>query len=254
MKSFAPILCLLAASFLHAQTEADPFKTQTDAPAEPRWEGPQQVSCCFEVFKLDQKSAAEQLAQRTPDIEFYESLVKQATGGTLQREVLMIVRARSGEKATAKSASDFIFPTEYDAIVNRPPQDPSASADSPEATSLSLALPSGSENPILKPCAFETRELGLTAEISPNLGMNGEIIDLSVNLERVLHHGNQAYGNGLARVEMPIFDRQEIRTALTCRVNRPLLIGSFNPSSHTPNPDSPSEVWLVFMTATLSRP
>lgn len=141
------------------------------------------------------------------------------------------VTARSGEKATIEIVREFIYPTEYD-----PPEVPdSIGGGGGGGLGGGLgggAIPSIPVTPA-NPTAFETRNTGVTLEIAPNIGADNFVIDLNFAPEIVEFEGFINYGSPIQapssdllgnpvtltitenRIEMPVFSRRSVNTALT---------------------------------------
>lgn len=139
------------------------------------------------------------------------------------------VTARSGQKATIEVIREFIYPTEYEA-----PQLPT-SVGTGSTTTLAGGAALGGSFPVTPatPTAFETRNTGVTLEIEPTIGENDFVIDLRflpeiVEFEGFINYGSpilspgtDALGNPVNsvitenRIEMPIFAKRSVNTALT---------------------------------------
>ncbi|BCX46528.1 generalpathway protein,type II secretion system [Haloferula helveola] len=140
------------------------------------------------------------------------------------------VTARSGEKATIEIIREFIYPTEYE-----PPELPnSVGGGVNNGGGIGLGGGGGSF-PVTPatPTAFETRNTGVTLEIAPNIGANDFVIDLNFAPEIVEFEGFVNYGSPIQspstdllgnpttvtitenRIEMPVFSKRSVNTALT---------------------------------------
>ncbi len=139
------------------------------------------------------------------------------------------VTARSGEKATIEIIREFIYPTEYE-----PPELPNSVGGGFNGGGGILG---GSNNsfPVTPatPTSFETRNTGITLEILPNIGANDFVIDLNFAPEIVEFEGFVNYGSPIQspstnligqpttvtvtenRIEMPVFSKRSVSTALT---------------------------------------
>jgi general secretion pathway protein D len=140
------------------------------------------------------------------------------------------VTARSGEKATIEIVREFIYPTEYE-----PPELPNQVGGNVGGGLLGGGGGGGQGFPVTPatPTAFETRNTGVTLEIAPNIGADNFVIDLNfapeiVEFEGFVNYGspiqspsNDALGNPTTvtitenRIEMPVFSRRSVNTALT---------------------------------------
>lgn len=168
-------------------------------------------------------------ADATPLRKTVAGMVKKGDAKVL--ETMMVV-ARSGEKATSEGISEFIYPTEYE-----PPELPSEvdlpdkdGGLSPEDIKALWALRTPAT-----PTSFETRNLGSTLEVGPNIGERGRIIDLMLSPEIVWHAGNtvwvetkDALGN-VSKIEMPRMYKLSVRTAITCIDGQYNLVAVLSP-------------------------
>ncbi|MCU0795500.1 MAG: type II and III secretion system protein [Akkermansiaceae bacterium] len=140
------------------------------------------------------------------------------------------VTARSGEKATIEIIREFIYPTEYE-----PPELPN-SVGATGGIGGGIGLGGGASSfPVTPatPTSFETRNTGVTLEIAPNIGNNDFVIDLNFAPEIVEFEGFINYGSPIQspstdllgnpttvtitenRIEMPVFSKRSVNTALT---------------------------------------
>ncbi|MBB5351896.1 general secretion pathway protein D [Haloferula luteola] len=140
------------------------------------------------------------------------------------------VTARSGEKATIEIIREFIYPTEYE-----PPELPNSVGTGTSFGGGGLLGSSASSFPVTPatPTSFETRNTGVTLEIAPNIGSNDFVIDLNFAPEIVEFEGFVNYGSPIQspstdllgnpttvvitenRIEMPVFSKRSVNTALT---------------------------------------
>ena len=139
------------------------------------------------------------------------------------------VTARSGEKATIEIIREFIYPTEYE-----PPELPNSVGGG--GNNNGGILGGGAQSfPVTPatPTSFETRNTGVTLEIAPNIGANDFVIDLQFAPEIVEFEGFINYGSPIQspssdllgnpttvtitenRIEMPVFSKRSVNTALT---------------------------------------
>lgn len=106
------------------------------------------------------------------------------------------VTARSGERAVVNIIREFRYPTEFD-----PPQIPQSVGT---GTSFGSAITTGfTTSPIITPttpAAFETRNLGVTLEVTPVVGPDGYTIDLDLSPEVIDFDGFVNYGTPIRSV------------------------------------------------------
>lgn len=167
-------------------------------------------------------------ADATPLRKQVQELVKKGEAKVMET---MILNARSGEKATAESINEFIYPTEYE-----PPQLP-CNAISNRANDLSLDDIKILENlfNFATPTSFETRNLGNTLEIEPLIGGDDQYIDLRLAPDMVWHTGETVWverkdslGNSI-KIQMPKIYSMRIATAVTCKEGEYVLAAVQSP-------------------------
>jgi type II secretory pathway component GspD/PulD (secretin) len=128
-----------------------------------------------------------------------------------------IVHTRSGQRAKTESILEVIYPTE-------------AEKD--------------------RPAAFETRNVGITLEVDPQVGPDGQIIDVNLVPELVEHvddveHGPTAEG---VPVKMPLFHTAKLTTSVSVPNGRYVLLGTTN-LFEPADPNRKDPIVLVFLRA-----
>ena len=251
---------------LHGQEPpTDPFRTPKTVNAPARSE-PANISICYEAFSLPLAMAAKLQRQQLGDSELYKQLVAAVEKNTARQETFVMLRAKSGQKATTESVSETIYPTDFEppklpgstGVATTPPDvknqpTPAPAAQNPSGT----PIPFGSySNPFpATPCAFETRNVGSTLEIEPTLGWDDKVLDVRLVPEIVTLVGRSSWGQGLSTTEMPTFESQRLNMAFSAQVNQPFLLGTISrPPVSTVDPDSANRVWFAFVTGTLAKP
>jgi hypothetical protein len=265
MKSKTLLIIGLTIVSLHGQQPpADPFRTPktADVPATPMSEELINISICYEAFSLPLAMAAKLQRQQPGDSDLYKLLIEGVEKDTVRQETFVILRARSGQKAVTESITEDIYPTEVappelpNSVSVAIPHDIPALApdvakpkDSPELGSMD-----GVKTPAT-PAKFETRNVGATLEIEPNLSDDFKYLDIRMSPEIVTSVERSSWGQGLSTTEMPTYETQRILTAFTTRINQPFLLGSVSrPPVSKVDPDSANRVWFAFVTGTLAKP
>ncbi len=141
------------------------------------------------------------------------------------------VTTKSGNRAVVNVIREFRYPTEFD-----PPQVPQSSGTS--TTSGGRVTGGFVTSPIITPTtpsAFETRNIGVTLEVTPTVGADGYTIDLDLSPEVVDFDGFINYGSpilgltssgGIASrpsssiispnvINQPIFSTRKVTTSVT---------------------------------------
>ncbi|MDB6076686.1 MAG: hypothetical protein JWO82_433 [Akkermansiaceae bacterium] len=245
----------------------DPFAPEAEkapveqAPGDENQDGPKQVSLRFETFSLESADAAAMLRAGLEGKALYEKLIQKVEKKEVTQECLIVLRARSGEKALVEGISEQIYPTEYEPPYT-PPSRPTPPAPAPNATPAAIAaaaaaaaqpensMPSGSAPAC--PTSFETRNVGWTFEVEPTIGANNKVVDLRFAPNRTVKGPNSIHGQGLSKTEMPTFETQRINAAITVNANVPFFIGTFNRTPEAQiDPATAKRVWFAFITPTI---
>jgi hypothetical protein len=257
LKSF--FLTTLLITGLHAQEpQADPYRTPAAVPAGGRNFEPFNISICYEVFSLPLAMAAAWQREQPADSELYKRLIAEIGKESVRQESLVILRARSGQKATTENISEQIYPTEFD-----PAQTPNSVSGSVTSNAAEGAKPVAAATlkpveGIRTPChakSFETRNTGTTLEIEPTCDEDRTLVDLRMIPEHVTMTGRSSWGQEFSTTEMPEFETQRINSAATMKFNQPFLVGTISrPPVSKVDPDSANRVWFAFVTATIAKP
>ena len=256
-----PILCVASGVLVLAEEAVpDPFDkdgggvqgSQVD-PFDPDINAPRYVQVQVEFVEMAHEDLTKLLFLSKPESSDATELRK--TVGEMVRkdeasvlETMMVV-ARSGEKATGEGIREFIYPTEYE-----PPEVPNEvdipdkeSGLTPEEIKLMWMLRTPAT-----PTSFETRNLGNTLEVAPNIGAKGRIIDLNFCPEVVWHTGNTVWvetrdglGN-VSKIQMPEFYKLSVNTAITCIDGQYNLVAVLSPKDQNGVTDSSRKV-MVFV-------
>ena len=126
------------------------------------------------------------------------------------------ITVKSGQKAHIEVVREFIYPKEYSE-----PQIPNEVSSSDSSSGTPVATPA-------HPTSFETRNLGVTLKVSPNLGTDNQTINLKFTPEVIEFEGFVNYGSAIYaglgtnrieltrnRIEQPIFSTRRLSTDVT---------------------------------------
>lgn len=249
---------ILIASLHGQEKQADPYRTPAAAPDGVRDTGPVNMSVCYEVFSLPLAMAAKFQREQLADSALYAKVTSEIGKESVRQEALLVVRARSGQKATTENISEQIYPIEY-----APAQTPNSVSASVTSNDAAGSKPDGA--PQLKPVdgvrtpsspkSFETRNTGTTLEVEPTCSEDLTVVDLRLVPEHLTLVGRSTWGQEFSAAEMPEFECQRINTAATTRINQPFLLGTISrPPVSKADPDSANRVWFAFVTVTLAKP
>jgi hypothetical protein len=184
-----------------------------------------------------------------------------ANDGELRKQVAQLVKdgkasivetmlciAKNGQKATTESIEEIIYATEYE-----PAQMPEKVEfkNKEEAEAAKVEPRDLATGPT--PSAWETRNVGSTLEIEPNIGDGNKIIDLRLVPEIVYHVGNTVWAewkdkHGNAPVQMPTFYTVRINTGVVLGVGQYLLVAAVSPKNKDGTTDF-SRKLMIFVKA-----
>lgn len=151
---------------------------------------------------------------------------------------------RPGGKMTVESLMEYIYPSEYN----------------PPGFGIVVMPLVRRVGPPLRPetpSAFETRSVGVTLEIEPNLGANEKIIDLRfapelVHLLRIDTFREHRDRWGRADLRRPVFEAIRTSTGVTLAAGEFTFVGSLTPALKTGGAD-PENRLMLFVRADLVR-
>ena len=214
MKTKTLIIASFLIASLHAQEKpADPYrpsKATAEKPAveEPAAEEvePLNISICYEAFSLPLAMAADLQREQLPDPALYAKMVAGLGDEFIRQEIMQVIRAKSGQKATIESISEHLYATEYQSgkISNSgadTPEEPKADAKPGTEMAGVARLPA-------LPTAFETRNVGNTIQVEPALGEDQKFVELLLLTEQVTLAGRTTQGQEFSTVEMPEFEKK----------------------------------------------
>lgn len=268
MKIQSLLIGTLCIATLHAQEKpADPFReTKADPSDNSEGSAPKNVSICYETFSLPLAMAAKLQREQLPDSELYTRILAAVEKQTARQETFTVIRGKSGNKASAESISEQMYPTEFEPPelpsmigVSVLPSDPKTVPSSPQDLeklkgAADINSFEGVKTPAT-PTAFDTRNVGVTCEIEAILGETDKYMDLRIAPAHVALVGQSIAGQGLAKTEMPVFENQSLSTAAVLQINQPFLLGTINrPPVSKADPDSANRVWFAFVTGTIAKP
>lgn len=158
------------------------------------------------------------------------ALVQEKKAGIMET---VILSARPGQRATVESIGEFIAPAEYN-----PPG--------------SEALPPSDKNYGPRPewpSSFETRNVGVTLEVEPNVGPNNKVIDIRftpelvdrLRLETWVEYTDE---HGDASVRRPTYESLRMSTGVTLLANTWGFVGLLTPHAEDGGRDFTRKIML----------
>lgn len=141
--------------------------------------------------------------------------------------------ARSGDKASTESITEFIYPIEWKPYELPNQLEVFKSDEAPKALEL-IPQPT--------PTAFETRHLGTTFEVEPTIAENGRSIDLRLLQQLVYHVGNENWSQwetkkGDGSIKVPTMYSLRLNTGLTMIDGQPCLVAVQSPKDDSGKTD-----------------
>lgn len=260
-----PSLALLAlAAALHAQAPPPVNQVVEEAGADYS----RSITVCHETFSVPLAVAAKLHREDKSDAEIYAFLVSGQEKDGIRQESFEVLRAKSSQRATTESICEFIYPSEYEppsipgnvGVSMAPPPVKGAPSPVPDTARLQDAPALGSLGSLRVPSfgtAFETRNTGRTLEFEATIGDDPKAttVHLRISPEQVILVGRSAWGQGLAKTEMPTFETQRATTSIVARLDQPLMLGTpSRPPVSKLDPDSSQRVWFAFATVSIFKP
>ncbi|MFK7909897.1 MAG: hypothetical protein AB8F34_04765 [Akkermansiaceae bacterium] len=250
LNTYIPLICsaMLGITPIAAQESPfDPLGEQTEASL------PRQVRVQVEYIEMPLTQMTALMADPAAskgDAALRNKINELVKNGKARIIENQMVVARSGEKATAESIREFIYPTEYE-----PPELPTT-VKFEKGSEQSVKSKEISTGPT--PTAFETRNLGSTLEVEPTIGENNAYIDVRVSPEIVYHIKNDIWASwkdkhGEANIMMPVFYTLRLNTAVTVANGKPCLLGALSPKDDKGVTDMSRKVF-VFVRANVIFP
>ena len=153
--------------------------------------------------------------------------------------------ARPGKVVTSEAVEEFTYPTEYEPAELPNEVTVVKGGDEVEADVRDVAT-----GPT--PAAFETRHLGSSLEVEPDLGEDG-FMSVRIATEMVHHVRNEVWAEwkgktGDAPIVMPIFYSMHISGGYTVRDGNYCLAAAVSPKSPDGHPDYDRKV-MIFLRA-----
>ncbi|MFT4637373.1 MAG: hypothetical protein ACI8T1_000682 [Verrucomicrobiales bacterium] len=93
---------------------------------------------------------------------------------------------------------------------------------------------------------------GLKDEVDPQLGPDGQTIDLSISTELMKHSSLSKYGQNESEIAIPLFHTERVATNVTTMAGNHLLLGLH--SKRTLSGQNQGTYTLVFVTCSIKTP
>lgn len=207
-------------SFLKATLEGGDLKREEFRAASMR----------YEIFSLPLDEAAAMRRARGEKNSLYERVVRQVESGKVKQERFICVQGMAGGAAQVEQVHEMIYPSEYD----------------PPGFGDELVMPEDKKAPRRRffpktISAFDTKNVGDTVELEMQWNDSGGAEVRLIGRHSALLRRN-AFGEGMARWEMPEFTLQDLRAAAILSNGFPTLVGTVTPASEE------GRVWWAFAT------
>lgn len=184
----------------------------------------------------------------TSDVLLRQKLARLTKEGKASVIETMLCTAISGQKATAESIEEVVYPTEYDAAILPEKKEPKEGEDPQKVEAERFAAAIGPQ-----PTSFEPRNTGSTLEVESKLNEDKKIVELRLSPEIVYHTGNKVWAEwkgkqGGASVQMPKFYVMRFHTTVSLAYGQIMLVAAQTPNDKDGSPD-PSRKLMVFVKA-----
>ncbi len=208
---------------------------------------PHQIRVSVQYFSLPLRCLNELLAaEPSSDAIFHDKVFALTKEGKAKLLDSNIIVCRTGQKATAESIREEIYPTETE---------PSDGLNGATQTAHALTF----WKPNVRPfdaafqCNFETRNTGMTLEVEPNQADNPYFIDVSLVPELVSQTGLITWFEhtdrwGKADIRTPVFETWRSNTRMTIKSGSFALVSSITPKRPLPVPFVETRI-LLFVRA-----
>ena len=225
--------------------EVDPFAAGSPAdPKELRKELPKLIQVQVEWIEMSHEALTDLLFLHDPKGDStqlrvkVQKMVKEEGAKILETAICL---ARPGQKATTESIREHIYPTEYEPM--RMPGALTVEGQFDDEALSQIRTPA-------TPTAFETRNVGTTLEIEPNIGADDKIIDLRMQPEIVIETGESVWqsvkdGQGNeTEITMPLFYSLRTSTGLTMLDGQYRFVGVVTPQGDDGEADRTRKVMM----------
>lgn len=200
-------------------------------------ERPKNIRICIQFIEVPHAVLTELLANpETAGPALHDKVLALANDGTVQLLETCVVTGRHGQRATVESVRETIYPTEYLPPGMWPPAPTPVpgQAPHPEPPKQRLVRPHLGD-------AWETRNVGTTLEIEPNITDDGRMIDLRftpeiiqlLRMDTFMEYVDQW---GDASIRMPIFQTCRTNTSMTLLAGQFAMVGAITPRPNTAGP------------------
>jgi hypothetical protein len=218
-------------------------------PFDPETEAPKHVRAQLEYIDLSHKDLTRLMMQEKTtrsDATALRMKVQDMVDKNVAKVIdTQMVVSRLGQKSTTESRKELIYPTEYESTSPAPTsEDDKAVKEVPK--------PVGSGYNAALPSCFETRNVGSSFEIEPNIGENNKIIDIRFLYHYVWHTGNTTWHEtkspekNVYKIETPDFYLINIDTSVTTIAGQYFLAGVVSPKDAKGQADPERKV-MVFL-------
>lgn len=218
-------------------------------PFDPETEAPKHVRAQLEYIDLSHKDLTRLMMQEKTtrsDATALRMKVQDMVDKNVAKVIdTQMVVGRSGQKSTTESRKELIYPTEYE------PACPAPTSEGDKADK-EASKPVGSGYNAALPSCFETRNVGSSFEVEPNIGENNKIIDIRILSHYVWHTGNTTWHETKSpeknayKIETPDFYLMNIDTSVTTITGQYFLAGVVSPKDAKGQIDPERKV-MVFL-------
>jgi len=201
---------------------------------------PETWNVMWEVFSVPFEEAAKLKRGLKSSGKIYLELVKRTEAGKADLEEFLLLTGKIGEKSTAQSIEEMIFPTEYE-----PPEIPNTVNFFPKAHEVASVLVTPST-----PTSFDTKKMGAGLEIAWEHKETPATIKVKLKFDRVELLDFSTWGQGKATTNMPELSKQGFDKTVFLKLGKPELVGTMSPPRDRAAKNQKRRIWFAFATAT----
>jgi len=184
-----------------------------------------------------------------------EEILQRIRESENQKKITVLAQPKvvtvSGNTAQVKSVEEFRYPTEYTVAPPVRTNIPAVSTSVTPSANVGGNRAPVTENPILVPGGFETREIGTLLNVTPTLGPDGQTINLTlvpeISAVRPPHKIEVSFPEGKTEVEQPRFRSRQVTTTVQMLSGTTILMAVADPIEG----EDPGQVTLILITATV---
>jgi hypothetical protein len=193
---------------------------------------PPNVEMELTFYSLDREAARQILSEGFQGEHCYDAVKALADKHEAKLERLTVLKTNPGQRALVEEVNEMQYATEFGMF--------------------SSGTDTMSDEAVVQPKSFQTRNLGLTLEVEPSVDPSGKRVDINMVPDLVSDAGDLRTP-GVEAEPQPVFETRKITTEIATLAGEQTFIGTFNhPGDDGVNGRKDTgRVWFGFVRATL---